>query len=225
VSILRINVAVDCLLRYISAFPDIFNSYCFWCWPQETLKFTRLLLLSTNNKHALPNEATLMIIFNISVPVTIAGDLFRGFFLQARDVATGAWVGRWEEAPNTKGLPECAAITHGDNKDKVQATVVWTAPPSGPGGQVFFTWVTCLWFCQARAFLDCLTRVKHFSPWLMGISYVMHFVWQFLVSVPDQQICYYELSFACLSFVSRDNFRDMFRTDFFTPLFPVFIYN
>lgn len=48
-------------------------------------------------------------------------------------------MGRWEEAPNTKGLPECAAITHGDNKDKVQATVVWTAPPNSPGGQVFFT--------------------------------------------------------------------------------------
>jgi hypothetical protein len=90
-------------------------------------------------QYALPDEAKLISIFNISVAVTITGDVFRGFFLQARDVATGAWVGTWEEAPNTKGLPECAAITHGDNKDKVQAIVVWTAPPKSPGGQVFFT--------------------------------------------------------------------------------------
>jgi hypothetical protein len=77
--------------------------------------------------------------FLLFFSVTIKGDIFRGFFLQARDVATGAWVGTWEEAPNTKGLPECAAITHGDNKDKLQATVVWTAPQDSPGGQVYFT--------------------------------------------------------------------------------------
>ncbi|PSN54265.1 putative defense protein 3 [Blattella germanica] len=73
------------------------------------------------------------------ITVTIKGDTFRGFFLQARDVAQNRWVGTFEEAPNTKGLPECAAITHGDNKDKLQATVVWTAPEDTPGGQVFFT--------------------------------------------------------------------------------------
>jgi hypothetical protein len=73
------------------------------------------------------------------VPVSIRGDIFRGFFLQARDVATGSWVGTWEEVPNTNGLPECAAITHGDNKDKLQATVVWTAPRDSPRGQVYFT--------------------------------------------------------------------------------------
>ncbi|XP_069686772.1 putative defense protein 3 [Periplaneta americana] len=73
------------------------------------------------------------------ITVTIKGDTFRGFFLQARDIAHEAWVGTWEEAPNTKGLPECSAITHGDNRDKLQATLVWTAPEDIPGGQVYFT--------------------------------------------------------------------------------------
>ena len=74
--------------------------------------------------------------------MTIKGDTFRGFFLQARDVAQNKWVGTWEEAPNTKGLPECAAITHADNKDKLQATIIWTAPEDAPGGQVYFTYVS-----------------------------------------------------------------------------------
>ncbi|KDR09598.1 Putative defense protein 3 [Zootermopsis nevadensis] len=73
------------------------------------------------------------------ITVSVKGDVFRGFFLQARDVATGAWVGTWEETPNTKGLPECAAVTHGDNRNKLQATVVWTAPEDTPGGRVYFT--------------------------------------------------------------------------------------
>lgn len=48
---------------------------------------------------------------------------------------------------------------------------------------------------------------------------------EFLGSIPEQQIWYYELSFECLSFVSRNNFRDMFRTDFFTQCCPIVIYN
>ncbi|XP_023717007.1 putative defense protein 3 isoform X3 [Cryptotermes secundus] len=94
--------------------------------PSETLPY---ILTASSNEYGPGSKIT----------VSIRGDIFRGFFLQARDVATGSWVGTWEEAPNTKGLPECAAITHADNKDKLQATIVWSAPRDSPGGQVYFT--------------------------------------------------------------------------------------
>lgn len=71
--------------------------------------------------------------------MTIVGhDVFRGFFLQARDAQSNEWIGEWQESSNTKTIPECASITHGDNKDKAQATFLWNAPKSGEG-QVFFT--------------------------------------------------------------------------------------
>ncbi|XP_049842240.1 reelin domain-containing protein 1 [Schistocerca gregaria] len=78
------------------------------------------------------------------ITVTIEGgrgEPFRGFFVQARDAATGAWLGTWEEnPPYTNGLPECAAITHGDNRDKARVTLTWQAPrDAGDGGQVYFT--------------------------------------------------------------------------------------
>ncbi|GLH10999.1 Putative defense protein 3 [Gryllus bimaculatus] len=77
------------------------------------------------------------------IAVTVDGGpynaTFRGFFLQARDAASNAWVGAWDPTPGTSPLPECAAITHGDNRDKLQATLVWSAPPDAPPGQVYFT--------------------------------------------------------------------------------------
>nr|CAD7587051.1 unnamed protein product [Timema genevievae] len=68
----------------------------------------------------------------------LQGATFRGFFLQARDVETDEWIGTWDAAENTSGLPECSAITHADNRDKLQATLVWTAPAQG-SGNVYFT--------------------------------------------------------------------------------------
>ncbi|KAJ9590168.1 hypothetical protein L9F63_016707, partial [Diploptera punctata] len=94
--------------------------------PIETLPYT---VSATSNEYE-PGK---------KIAVIIKGDTFRGFFLQARDVAKDHWIGTWDEAPNTKGLPECSAITHADNRDKLQATVVWTAPQGSPGGQVIFT--------------------------------------------------------------------------------------
>ena len=41
-----IPIAVNKYIIYISAFPDLFKSYCFWCWHQEILKFSTLV-----NKH------------------------------------------------------------------------------------------------------------------------------------------------------------------------------
>lgn len=42
------------------------------------------------------------------------------------------------ESPNTKSIPECASITHADNRDKTQATFTWKAPGYRQG-QVYFT--------------------------------------------------------------------------------------
>ncbi|GAB0093533.1 putative defense protein 3 [Sergentomyia squamirostris] len=72
------------------------------------------------------------------ISVTISGsDVFRGFFIQARDAQTNEWIGEWQQSANTNSIPECSAITHGDPKDKVQATLVWKAPSKQ--GQVYFT--------------------------------------------------------------------------------------
>lgn len=73
------------------------------------------------------------------IQVTITGhDVFRGFFLQARDAKTNEWIGEWQESSNTKTIPECSSVTHSDPKDKVQATLIWAAPKNKQG-QVFFT--------------------------------------------------------------------------------------
>ncbi|XP_050071311.1 putative defense protein 3 [Anopheles maculipalpis] len=74
------------------------------------------------------------------IQVTIHGhqDVFRGFFLQARDAQTNEWIGSWYETPNTKTIPECSSVTHADNRDKEQATFVWQAPKDRQG-QVYFT--------------------------------------------------------------------------------------
>lgn len=73
------------------------------------------------------------------IQVDVGGhDVFRGFFLQARDAQTNEWIGEWVESPNTKTIPECSAITHADNKDKERATFIWTAPKDRQG-QVYIT--------------------------------------------------------------------------------------
>ncbi|XP_023013906.2 reelin domain-containing protein 1 [Leptinotarsa decemlineata] len=74
------------------------------------------------------------------ITVTIQGSAnFKGFFIQARDVATNEWIGDWVETPNTKVHSECSAITHGDPRAKQSATLVWQAPQNSRGGQVYFT--------------------------------------------------------------------------------------
>lgn len=71
--------------------------------------------------------------------MTISGEVFKGFFIQARDVATGGWIGDWVQTPNTKRHSECSAVTHGDPRDKQGATLVWQAPKDVNPGQVYFT--------------------------------------------------------------------------------------
>ncbi|KAL9892179.1 putative defense protein 3 [Glossina fuscipes] len=65
-------------------------------------------------------------------------ELFRGFFIQARDADTNEWIGEWVKSENTNTIPECAAITHGDNKDKLAAKLIWKAPQN-KRGRVYFT--------------------------------------------------------------------------------------
>ncbi|KAK0087952.1 hypothetical protein PV325_013614 [Microctonus aethiopoides] len=72
------------------------------------------------------------------ISVTIRGDVFKGFFLQARNANTHAWIGNFAQTPNTKTHDECSAVTHADPKDKQEATLIWNAPAHG-GGQVYFT--------------------------------------------------------------------------------------
>ncbi|KAF2894391.1 hypothetical protein ILUMI_11782 [Ignelater luminosus] len=76
----------------------------------------------------------------VLLALTIHGsEYFKGFFIQARDVASDGWLGEWIETPNTKKHPECSAITHADPEEKQQATLIWQAPKNTPGGQVYFT--------------------------------------------------------------------------------------
>jgi hypothetical protein len=63
---------------------------------------------------------------------------FLRFLLLARDASTQEWIGEFVEVPNIKTIPECSSVTHADNKDKNQATIVWKSPKNR-SGQVFFT--------------------------------------------------------------------------------------
>lgn len=65
-------------------------------------------------------------------------DVFRGFFMQARDADSNEWIGEWLHSENTNVIPECSAITHGDNKDKLAAKLIWKAPQN-KRGHVYFT--------------------------------------------------------------------------------------
>jgi len=67
-----------------------------------------------------------------------ASKTFRGFFLQARDANSNEWIGEWVQSDNTKTIPECSAITHSDNRDKLGAKLVWKAPQN-KRGNVYFT--------------------------------------------------------------------------------------
>uniref|UniRef100_T1H6E1 Reelin domain-containing protein n=1 Tax=Megaselia scalaris TaxID=36166 RepID=T1H6E1_MEGSC len=64
--------------------------------------------------------------------------VFKGFFIQARDADSNQWIGNWHQSDNTKSIPECSAITHSDNKDKIGATLIWIAPQHKKG-KVYFT--------------------------------------------------------------------------------------
>ncbi|KAH8355930.1 hypothetical protein KR200_002351 [Drosophila serrata] len=66
------------------------------------------------------------------------GQVFRGFFLQARDAHSNEWIGEWVQSENTKTIPECSAITHADKKDKLGAKLIWKAPQN-KRGNVYFT--------------------------------------------------------------------------------------
>ncbi|XP_076766067.1 putative defense protein 3 [Xylocopa sonorina] len=72
------------------------------------------------------------------ITVTISGSSFKGFFLQARDPETDAWIGSWAQTENTNTHPECSAVTHADPYEKQHATLIWNAPPNARG-RVYFT--------------------------------------------------------------------------------------
>ncbi|XP_012260417.2 putative defense protein 3 [Athalia rosae] len=72
------------------------------------------------------------------ITVTIEGEKFQGFFVQARDAQTDNWVGSWAQTPNTNTHPECSAVTHADPREKQQATLIWNAPHNARG-KVYFT--------------------------------------------------------------------------------------
>lgn len=73
--------------------------------------------------------------------MSLSGATFKGFFIQARDVATDAWIGEWVQTPNIKRHNECSAVTHADPREKHAATLIWQAPKDVQPGQVYFTYV------------------------------------------------------------------------------------
>ncbi|XP_037944104.1 putative defense protein 3 [Teleopsis dalmanni] len=64
--------------------------------------------------------------------------LFRGFLIQGRDVESNEWIGEFIQSENTNSIPECSAITHSDNRDKLGAKFIWKAPQH-KRGRVYFT--------------------------------------------------------------------------------------
>ncbi|XP_034935817.1 putative defense protein 3 [Chelonus insularis] len=92
--------------------------------------------LSTNPYHIHASSDTYSPGKQISV--TINGDTFKGFFIQARDARTHQWIGSFAKTANTKPYDECSSVTHADAKDKQEATLIWNAPKEGQG-QVYFT--------------------------------------------------------------------------------------
>uniref|UniRef100_A0A1A9WMI8 Reelin domain-containing protein n=1 Tax=Glossina brevipalpis TaxID=37001 RepID=A0A1A9WMI8_9MUSC len=88
----------------------------------------------TYNHNRLYNRSFVVVIY----PHT-KQELFRGFFIQARDADTNDWIGEWIKSENTNTIPECSAITHGDNKDKLAAKLIWKAPQN-KRGRVYFTY-------------------------------------------------------------------------------------
>ncbi|XP_054153725.1 putative ferric-chelate reductase 1 [Oppia nitens] len=66
------------------------------------------------------------------------GQSFRGLIVQAYDPHTGAAIGKFEAGKGLKAIDSCAAVTHTDRRGKRSATLVWTAPESGRGGNVAF---------------------------------------------------------------------------------------
>ncbi|XP_033230602.1 putative defense protein 3 [Belonocnema kinseyi] len=72
------------------------------------------------------------------ITVKIQGDVFKGFFLQARDAHTNEWIGSWAKTANTVAHSECSAVTHADPRDKQTATLTWNAPLNARG-RVYFT--------------------------------------------------------------------------------------
>ncbi|XP_031618097.1 putative defense protein 3 isoform X1 [Contarinia nasturtii] len=94
---------------------------------------------STVLHYAMQNASITHQFFLLLNTVTIRGrDYFRGFFIQARDTETNEWIGSWQDSQNTKTIPECASITHADNKDKEGANLIWNAPQH-KSGRVYFT--------------------------------------------------------------------------------------
>jgi hypothetical protein len=70
--------------------------------------------------------------------LTLSGDTFRGFLLQARLLTDDTTlVGSFSNPSTDTQLSSCtppeSGITHTSNSDKVSITGTWTAPPIGTG--------------------------------------------------------------------------------------------
>ncbi|XP_053206782.1 putative defense protein 3 [Panonychus citri] len=75
------------------------------------------------------------------IKVRIDGPPFRGFFVIAVDAKTGERVGKWAQLKGTNTIDACSGITHGDNKRKKSATLLWIPPEKGSGGISFIATV------------------------------------------------------------------------------------
>ncbi|XP_055381376.1 putative defense protein 3 [Condylostylus longicornis] len=96
----------------------------------ETLPY----IVVASQSHYNPGQKVTVQIY----PAHNPNQIFRGFFLQARDAETNEWIGHWDQLLNIKTIPECSAVTHADPKNKTGATLVWNAPHH-KSGQVYFT--------------------------------------------------------------------------------------
>lgn len=77
-------------------------------------------------------------LFNVAVGISgKSGVYFKGFFVQAVDDA-GRWIGQFEENPFSVSHPECSMITHHDNEEKEQVTLIWNPPKNSNQGKVRF---------------------------------------------------------------------------------------
>ncbi|GFQ72765.1 reelin domain-containing protein [Trichonephila clavata] len=56
------------------------------------------------------------------------GTPFKGMMVQAYDPRTNNTIGEFLEGVGLKKIPECASMSHSDNRDKKSATLVWVAP-------------------------------------------------------------------------------------------------
>lgn len=73
----------------------------------------------------------------VTVTVTTSGPSFKGFLVQGFNPQTREVIGEFLGGPGVQLVPQCAAITHENNRNKKAATLNWRAP-LGASGPVMF---------------------------------------------------------------------------------------